>query len=216
MMPEPSSQAIDSMRKTPRQGRAWMTVQTIFQATAQILEAEGEAKLTTNRVAERAGFSIGTLYQYFPSMEAILLAMIDLERRRVVAQLDRLLAEAETSPAHPSDHLRLFIRTLITSFGTGNLARRSLLKRGWMLDHTPQVIAMVRQVAERIQLSLERRRHPDFPPPDAAALFVVTRAVLGAIRAAVLEDSELPGTPVFEDTLVRMGLSVLERREPRA
>ena len=200
------------MRKTPRQGRAWQTVQTIFQATAQILVSEGATKLTTNRVAERAGFSIGTLYQYFPSMEAILLAMIDLERRRVVAQLDRLLADAESSPAHPGDHLRLFVRTLITSFGTGDPARRILLKRAWTLDHTPQVIAMVRQVADRIQVTLERRRHPDFPPPDAAALFVATRAVLGAIRAAALEDSALPGTPAFEDALVRMVLGALESR----
>lgn len=209
-MSESPRQVIESMRKMPRQGRAWQTVQTIFQATAQILATDGEGKLTTNRVAERAGFSIGTLYQHFPSMEAVLLAMIDVERRRVVAQLDRQLADAESSSAHPGDHLRLFIRTLVTSFGTGDRARRILLKRAWALDHTPQVIAMVRQVADRIQVALERRRYPDFPPPDPATLFVVTRAVLGAIRAAVLEDSTLPGTPAFENALVRITLELLE------
>ncbi|HYH21983.1 MAG TPA: TetR/AcrR family transcriptional regulator [Azospirillum sp.] len=188
-------------------------MQTIFEATVQILDTEGEKRLTTNRVAERAGFSIGTLYQYFPSMESVLLAMIDLERRRVIGRLDALLAEAEASQAHPRDYLRLFIRISVEAFGVGDRGRRLLLKRGWKLDHTEPVIAATRETAERIRVALERRNHPDFPPPSPAALFVVSRAVLGAIRAAVLEDSDLPGTPEFEDALVRLAEGMLAGRE---
>ena len=214
-MIEAPSETADSMRKKPVQGRAWRTIRTIFEATAQILERDGEKALTTNRVAERAGFSIGTLYQYFPSMDAILLAMIDLERQRVIAELDRLLAEAEASGAHPRDSIRLFIRALVAAFGTGDMARRLLLKRAWKLDHTPQVIAATQDMAARIHLSFTRRSHPDFPPPDPAVLFVVTRSVLGTIRAAVLEDSPLPGTPEFEDALVRMSVGVLGDEAPQ-
>lgn len=64
----PASSA--SMRKLPTQDRAHATIEAIFQATAQIVETEGEARLTTNKVAQKAGFSIGTLYQYFPGKEA--------------------------------------------------------------------------------------------------------------------------------------------------
>ncbi|WP_199229651.1 TetR/AcrR family transcriptional regulator [Azospirillum sp. TSO22-1] len=192
------------------QRRAWRTILTIFEATAQILERDGEKALTTNRVAERAGFSIGTLYQYFPSMDAILLAMIDLERRRVIRELERLLDDAEATGGHPRDVVRPFVRALVAAFGTGDGARRLLLKRGWLLDHTPQVVAATQEMAARIHAALARRAHPDVPPPAPAALFVMTRAVLGAIRAAVLEDSPLPETPEFEDALVRMSLTMLE------
>ena len=61
-------------RRTPRQARAQVTYDSILQAAIQILERSGADALNTNAVAERAGVSIGTLYQYFPDKESILLA----------------------------------------------------------------------------------------------------------------------------------------------
>jgi len=63
-------------RKTPRQARAQATCVAIRQAAAHILTGQGRGALTTNRIAERAGVSIGSLYQYYPSKEAILAEMI--------------------------------------------------------------------------------------------------------------------------------------------
>lgn len=202
-------QPIETMRKVPRQRRAWQTITAIFEATAQILGRDGEGGLNTNRVAERAGVSIGTLYQYFPDMDSVILTMIGLEQRRVVRELDGILAGAETDGGDPAVHLRRFVRHLILSFGTAPPGGRALLRRAWLMDHTPEVIAMTRDTAARIHTALERRAHPSFPTPDPAVLFVVTRAVLGAIRAAVLEDSPLPGTPAFEDALVALAASLL-------
>ncbi len=200
---------VESMRKTPRQARAWATCRTIFAATLQLLDRGGEQGLTTNRVAERAGFSVGTLYQYFPNMEAVLAAMIDLERRRVLAGLDRLLSRAETEQAHPLDVLREVVAYLLANFGLGGGARRILLRRAWRHDHLPPVVALVQAGAARIRLFIARRAHPAFPVPDEAALFAATRAVLGTIRAAVLEDSPLLGRPEFEEMLVRLALGPL-------
>lgn len=59
-------------RKTPRQARASTTVEVVLQAAAHILERQGLAGFTTNAIAAKAGVSIGSLYQYFPSKEAIL------------------------------------------------------------------------------------------------------------------------------------------------
>jgi AcrR family transcriptional regulator len=58
-------------RKAPRQARARATVEALLEATADILRRDGYAKLTTNRIAERAGVNIASLYQYFPGKEAI-------------------------------------------------------------------------------------------------------------------------------------------------
>ena len=62
-------------RKTPRQARALVTLDAIFEATLQVLIAEGPQRLTTTRVAQRAGVSVGTMYQYFPQKQALIYAL---------------------------------------------------------------------------------------------------------------------------------------------
>jgi AcrR family transcriptional regulator len=62
-------------RKAARQERAHLTVEAILEAAAQVFESHGYARATTNRIAERAGISIGSLYQYFPNKDAILVAL---------------------------------------------------------------------------------------------------------------------------------------------
>src|SRR5215471_3223116 len=82
-----------SPRKTPRQERSLATVEAILEATADILVRDGYAKLTTNRIADRAGVNIASLYQYFPGKEAI---VAELRRRHGTeqrAEVRRLLAE---------------------------------------------------------------------------------------------------------------------------
>src|SRR5262249_14524108 len=68
-------QAIHRMRKNPSQARGRDTIEVIFEATARILERSGRRGLSTNAIAELAGISIGSLYHYFPSKEAVLVAM---------------------------------------------------------------------------------------------------------------------------------------------
>ncbi|WP_375402755.1 TetR/AcrR family transcriptional regulator [uncultured Sphingomonas sp.] len=62
-------------RKTPRQARATATVNAMFEATVQVLVTDGPHRLTTTRVAERAGVSVGTMYQYFPHKQALFYAL---------------------------------------------------------------------------------------------------------------------------------------------
>jgi AcrR family transcriptional regulator len=69
-----ASQSPRNQRRTPKQARSRAACEAIVEAAAQILERGGADALTTNAVAERAGVSIGTLYQYFPDKQAILIA----------------------------------------------------------------------------------------------------------------------------------------------
>ncbi|MCJ9734006.1 TetR/AcrR family transcriptional regulator [Bradyrhizobium sp. PRIMUS42] len=80
------------MRKEPRQARSRATVEAIIQAGARILSDEGWAGFTTNKVADNAGVSIGSLYQYFPDK----LSLVDAIRRR---HLDDCLAVMRKSQA---------------------------------------------------------------------------------------------------------------------
>jgi AcrR family transcriptional regulator len=91
-------------RRRPRQARSRATWEAILEAASQILERRGPAALTTNAVAERAGVSIGTLYQYFADKRAILVAAAQRELsagaagdgRRQRALIEALLAMLET------------------------------------------------------------------------------------------------------------------------
>lgn len=74
-------------RKTPRQARARATFDAILEAAARILVNEGYDRLNTNRIAEIAGVSVGTLYQYFPTKEAILTEIIREKRRLLLNEL---------------------------------------------------------------------------------------------------------------------------------
>jgi AcrR family transcriptional regulator len=75
-------------RKQPRQARARHTVDAIIEASARILEADGHGGFTTNAVADLAGVSIGTLYQYFPDKDALMGALIFRETSRLVEEAE--------------------------------------------------------------------------------------------------------------------------------
>ncbi|NIE64824.1 TetR/AcrR family transcriptional regulator [Burkholderia sp. Ax-1719] len=80
-----------SPRKLPLQPRANATVSAILEAAAQILETQGLEAYTTNAIAERAGASIGSLYQYFPNKAALTQALIEREDSALGARLTTLL-----------------------------------------------------------------------------------------------------------------------------
>jgi AcrR family transcriptional regulator len=206
--PEPAS----SLRRQPTQDRAQKTIETIFQATAQIVESEGEDALSTNKIAAKAGFSIGTLYQYFPSKEAILLAMIARERRRVLDRLGEVLKDAEQKQATPRQIVNNLIHLLVESFAAGHGVRRAMIRLAWQVDHLEGVTQAMREASETIALYLARLapREQDLKfRTSPATLFVVTRAVMGTIRSASLERSALLGSREFEEELVKLALGLL-------
>jgi AcrR family transcriptional regulator len=175
-----------------------------FRQLLTFVEDEGEGALTTNKVARRAGFSIGTLYQYFPGKEAILVAMINRERRRVMDKLQTMMLQAVQEKRDPQTIVRELIQTLVESFGSGPKHRRAMIRLAWRMDHHEQVTQALREAAERNAFALGQLNDPRVRVPTPAMMFVATRAVMGAIRSASLEDSPLLGTPEFEDELVRM------------
>ncbi len=202
-------QAAQAMRKQPVQDRAQRTIETIFDATAQLVDEHGETQLTTNRIAERAGFSIGTLYQYFPTKEAILLAMIHRGRRRVMDEMQASMQKAVADGVAPERIIRERIRFLIEAFGAGGMFKRSMIRLAWRMDHHENIMQAMREGAEHVAVALAQVDAPGFRAPSAASMFVLTRAVMGVIRSASLEESPLLGTRQFEDELVRLALGML-------
>src|SRR5262250_3259025 len=85
-------------RKSASQERSRSTVDALLEATARILIAEGYDRASTNRIAEVAGVSIGSLYQYFPSKEALVGAVIDRHMEQIGQVVRGVLVKLAASP----------------------------------------------------------------------------------------------------------------------
>ena len=153
-MAPPRDTASNPLRKTPSQTRALRTVETLFEAAIRILASDGEAGFTTNRIAERAGFSIGTLYQYFPSKEAIVVALVRRQRERVMRELDLMLERAIDGECTAELALRQYLKLVVDAFGRGQKAQRLLARLGWQLDAPAAIVAAMDDGAERIRAAL--------------------------------------------------------------
>ncbi len=210
-----AAKATPDQRRQPLQARAQQTIQTLFKAAAQILDREGEAALTTNKVAATAGFSIGTLYQYFPSKEVLLRAMAVRGQGMVLDALEDCLcaleARADVASANVQDVLRQVLRIIVQGFATGKGFSQSLIRLGWSVEQPDETASVVRQVADRLAIFFERIAHPQLPSPTAAQLFVLTRSVIGTLRSASLEKSPLLGSVALEDALVQVAVALLVR-----
>lgn len=204
-----------TLRKPPTQARALRTVETLFEATARILETEGEAGLNTNRVAERAGYSVGTLYQYFPDKQSLLVAMVRRERERVLRDQQQLLAEMATGRLAPDEALRRYLLRLVQAFGRGRRAQRVLMRLGWPLDAPALLTRTMDESGERLAAALQALADPALPPPDALTRWVLTRAVMGTLRAALLEDVAWLDEPALVDRLQQLVQSLLQTPQGR-
>ena len=105
-----ASQATLEPRKTPVQARSTASVEAILDATLQVLLNVGKERLTTTRVAQRAGVSVGTLYQYFPNKSALLQAAL---KRHLSEVSDKVVAVCR---AQAGESLTQMATALITAF----------------------------------------------------------------------------------------------------
>ncbi len=101
-----------SLRKEPKQARSADLVVAILQAAVQVLAKEGAQRFTTARVAEKAGVSVGSLYQYFPNKAAILFRL-QTDEWRQTADLLRAILEDAGKP--PLQRLRILVHAFIRS-----------------------------------------------------------------------------------------------------
>jgi AcrR family transcriptional regulator len=105
-------QAQISSRKRPKQARSTDLVAAILEAAAQVLAKEGAPRFTTARVAERAGVSVGSVYQYFPNKAAILFRL-QSDEWRGTSELLRVMLEDVQRP--PLERLRAVVQAFVRS-----------------------------------------------------------------------------------------------------
>jgi AcrR family transcriptional regulator len=184
----------EKQRRIPRQARAASTVDAILTAALQLLEAVGVEQLTTNHVADRAGVSIGTVYQYFGDKQEILSA---LAQRSAATVRDGIAAMLIERPDLGT--VRPIVRALMSGFEGSPETRRVLLDalfhrggEGVLQQHHQAFFASIAGKA-RIGVPLT---------PESA--FVLTHAAIGLLRAASAEPDLGLDPAALEDELVRL------------
>lgn len=201
-------QVAEKKRRSPRQARAAQTVASIVEAAAQILEKGGLAAFTTNAVAERAGVSIGTLYQYFADKNALLMALAREEMDAALREVGRAL-QGEGDPSLEG-RVRAMVRAIVHAFRGRQRARKAvvqaLLAQGSGIELMAPVAAFVARAGETVG----RGPNPLVGPLTREQAFVVSRALMGVVRAAVLEEQPFLASRAFEDEIVRMIVAYLE------
>ncbi|GAB3700425.1 TetR/AcrR family transcriptional regulator [Nocardiopsis oceani] len=165
---------IDTPRKLPHQQRSRETVDVLLEAAAQVFEAEG-LDATTNRIAERAGYSVGTLYQYFPNKRALLYVLAERHLDEAEARLTALFARLAESQADWEHTVRAFAEEVVL------LHQDRPVLHEVMHAHAPRVPEGVRRlqelhrtVAEGLTAHLRRCGRGGSDPERTAALLVHT------------------------------------------
>jgi len=193
------------------QDRAQRTIDTLLESAAQFLERDEDDKLTTNRIAERAGFSIGTLYQYFPNKEAILLALARRASYRLLDEMEASDDRAFAAGKPAREVIRDNIHTMVEWYGRGPRRKRWLSRLIWRIESPVVAGEFSRQSAERMAARIRKLNDPGFREPTPALMFVVTRAMQGVVRSAALEDSDVLDDPAFEEELLRLCWQMLRK-----
>lgn len=162
-------------RKRPLQRRSRETVAAILDRAAQVFERHGYAAGTTNRIAERAGVSIGSLYEYFPNKDAIVVALAERELDR---ERGALLALLTRTPAREplADLIGRFAAAIVDLHAARPSLHRILFEEA---DHPPRAHACVLRFEQALAHALEsalRARRMGGDDPDAAAHLIVQTA----------------------------------------
>lgn len=182
---------MEKQRRNPEQSRAKVTCDAILTAAAQVLERGGDAAFTTNRIAERAGVSIGSVYQYFANKDDILVALA--EREEATLLTDNGLRDL--SSARRESALRLGLRSYINLLPNCPTARVKALET-----------LLERRGPEGVAAETDRRfsEFDAFRSLSSSDRFVLSRAITGVVQSAVREQRADLHSRAFEDSLVSL------------
>ncbi|MQT15448.1 TetR/AcrR family transcriptional regulator [Segnochrobactrum spirostomi] len=188
-------------RKRPRQARAAATVDAIFEATIQVLLAVGPNRLTTTRVAERAGVSVGSLYQYFPHKQALFYALNERYLDIVAGKI-----EAACRAAHAASIERM-VEDLVTTYWEAKTERadvtRALYRSVVEIDNAPLIEAFSRRVDAATTVMFASSPDAVFDDLETVNLTLLT-AIFGTVRSVFERDLPVGEAAAVHRQLVLM------------
>ena len=175
---------VTTPRKSASQERSKATVDALLAATARVLVKEGYDRASTNKVAEAAGVSIGSLYQYFPSKEALVATVIERHIGQMMGVVRASLVRVALFPL--ADAARELVRVMIDAHRIEPKLHRVLVEQIPRVGNLEQIESVDDEAISLVRSYLEAHREEiDVPDLDLAA-FVAVTSVEALTHAAVL------------------------------
>ncbi|MGR6917698.1 TetR/AcrR family transcriptional regulator [[Actinomadura] parvosata] len=188
-------------RKQPRQVRAELTRRRILEAAAQVFAEYGYAAGTTNRIAEHAGVSIGSLYQYYPNKDAILLELM-------LAHLDSGAEEAARHqagelPGTAEGLMRLFVQAAVANHLEDPRLLRVMVEQA---PRSPELLQRVYQFKDQRNAHTRDllRRYPEVRVSDVETAARIINATIELVVHQIVAEHEPVDLRRLEDELVAM------------
>lgn len=191
-------------RRRPQQLRSQRTVDAVLAAVARVLKREGVAGVTTNRIAEVAGVSIGSVYQYFPDKHAIFRALRDRHVEQMVRMVESKLV------AHAGSDLEQLMRGLIDAMIEAHALDPALYDL--LLSQAPRRADadFERRLRGALRLAITAHAHEFERPPELdRVLFVLRQLVEALAHGVVLERPASLSLTAAKDEAARAVLAYL-------
>jgi AcrR family transcriptional regulator len=196
-----------SLRKQPQQARSADLVAAILEAAVQVLAKEGAQRFTTARVAEKAGVSVGSIYQYFPNKAAILFRLQSDEWRQTTDLL-RSILEDRRSP--PPERLRTLVHAFLRSECEEAAMRMALADAAPLYRDAPEA-REVKQSGHRTVEIFMREALPEASDATRALAGDLITATLSAVGKQFSETSRTPAEiEAYADAMADMVCAYLE------
>jgi AcrR family transcriptional regulator len=201
-LPKPKPTPLEP-RKSPVQARSSASVEAICEATIQVLLAVGKERLTTTKVAARAGVSVGTLYQYFPNKSSLLQAVLRKHMEEVTRAVEAVCASQKGAP------LEQMVDALIETFLAAKLRHVEASKALYYVSDDVGGAEIVRKLGDRgVKAIAEMLEFSGSRFSEAVQVIAATvMAAMSGVSRRMLEAAKLPETLAS----MRDGLQVMVR-----
>jgi AcrR family transcriptional regulator len=204
----PSAEPRTKARKKPQQQRSAAMVETILAAAARVFVKQGYARATTNRIAAAAGISVGSLYQYFSSKDAIAVELLRRYRESLVELVASRLGAMTESTFETV--VRELLAALLRAEGINPALHRVLIEQVLRTSARREVVGFEERLESLLANAL-RAAKIDVPDHDLCA-FVLVRVVLAVVHGAVV-DRPRYNTPALVDELTRLVVRYVARAD---
>ncbi len=175
-------------RKAPRQARSEATVDAVLEATARVLVKVGYDHASTNRIAAEAGVSVGSLYQYFPSKEALVAALIDQHMTEMIEVFEAHFDALNTLPFPVAVYA--LVRVMLEAHRVNPKLHKVLVEQVPRVGRLNRLHEIEVRVGARVRGYFELHRAELRTADLDLAIFVCVYTVEGLTHAAVLEHPE--------------------------
>ena len=195
-------------RKLPAQDRSKETVTAILEATARILAKEGYDRTSTNRIAQAAGVSIGSLYQYFPNKDALVGALLEDHAFRLMALVEKSAVELADLPLEQATEK--IVRAVFAFYRRAPQVHRVLFEQVTTAGNVERRNTLMQKAHQLFLGYFERHRDELRVENLDVAVFLGIHAIEGAAHAAVLFAPERLDDEALVDESVAMLLRYLK------